>query len=176
MPCHTQFYKYQCGYGGPALEKKAACILAHGSDVHLCCHDHHRSTHTFLLQAPSVVDAFQQAVPTHMQQRPGSMPRPDLMRSGFRPPAARPIANGLAPLKPYSNGPPFGNGPGARPFNQGNFAAENDFGRFGMPLPNIVPPVGMPSANSFVKAQSSEFGVNEITTIAAKRARFETDL
>ncbi len=107
----------------------------------LCCHDHHRSTHhTFLLQAPSVVDAFQQAVPTHMQQRPGSMPRPDLMRPGFRPPAARPIANGLAPLKPYSNGPPFGNGPGARPFNQGNFAAEPDFGRFGMPLPNIVPP------------------------------------
>lgn len=113
------------------------------------------------MQAPNIVDAFQQAVPPQMRQRP-------IGAASMRPPVPSPrggIAPSLNHFGPVMNGMHGG-------FDQSGFGQRGfgDFGNFGMGPPADFNPTPVPPINSFVKASSSEFGVGEIS---AKRPRNE---
>ena len=133
------------------------------------------------LQAASTVGAFQHAlprgtvnwdhVPSHNLGPSGSMPtscvRPD-------PRQHRLLSNpgAVPPVRQFQSGPPFVNGA----IHHGGPAPAHHLGNFGVPSPETASPVGLAPVNTFVKAQSSEFGVNEITSVAAKRSRTQTGI
>ncbi|KAK9837602.1 hypothetical protein WJX74_001200 [Apatococcus lobatus] len=156
-PVSKQLACGDVGYG--AMEAPSAIADAVGRSAHEYLMRPQPFPGTGQPQVPSIVDAFERAIPPQMRQRP-------IGAAATRPPVPSP-RGGTVPLNHFAPGMNGG-------YVQDRFDQDfGDFGNFGMGPPTHFHPISVPPVNSFVKSTSSEFGVGEIS---AKRPRNEAGL